>query len=83
MVPKLNEAWNSGITVRPSARSLAAPSTFMATSHMPLPSPNSASPTTTSCVTVMVAPTPTMTMPTPAPVTLPAIVALEPIFAMT
>ena len=32
-VPTLNAAWNSGITVRPSTRSLAAPSTFIATSH--------------------------------------------------
>src|SRR5664279_4118624 len=83
MVPKLNEAWNSGITVRPSARSLAAPSTFMATSQMPLPRPNSVNPMTTSGVIVVVAPTPTMTIPRPAPVTLPAIVASEPNLAMT
>ena len=37
MVPPLNNAWNNGITVRSSARSLAAPSTFIETSHMPMP----------------------------------------------
>ena len=48
MVPPLNKAWNSGMTVRPSARSLAAPSTFIETSHIPMPRPKSASPVTTS-----------------------------------
>jgi len=83
IVPKLNDAWNNGITVRPRARSFAAPSTFIATSHMPLPSPKRARPPTTSGVIVMVAPRPTMTSPRPAATTLPAMVALEPSRAMT
>ena len=33
-MPPLNEAWNSGIIVRPIARSFAAPDRFIATSTM-------------------------------------------------
>ena len=39
IVPRLNPAWNRGMTVRPSPRSTSAPSTFIATSHIPVPMP--------------------------------------------
>ena len=39
IAPKLKPAWNLGITVRPSRRSTSAPSTFMATSQVPVPKP--------------------------------------------
>lgn len=39
----LNSAWNTGMMLRPSARSFAAPETFMATSHTLKPMPKKAS----------------------------------------
>jgi hypothetical protein len=44
IVPKLKKAWNTGMTVLPITRSLAAPDTFIATSVSPEPTPNSTSP---------------------------------------
>ena len=46
-VPTLNPAWNRGMIARPSRCSTAAPSTFMATSQVPLPKPIRKSPMTT------------------------------------
>ena len=46
-VPMLNPAWKRGMIARPSSRSTAEPSTFMATSQVPLPTPSANSPTTT------------------------------------
>ena len=43
-VPMLHPAWKRAMIERPSARSTAAPWTFIATSQLPLPSPNSTSP---------------------------------------
>ena len=39
MLPPLHAAWNRGMIDRPSSRSTAAPSTFIATSHTPVPTP--------------------------------------------
>ena len=39
MLPPLQAAWNRGMIARPSSRSTAAPSTFIATSHTPVPTP--------------------------------------------
>ena len=36
-VPRLQPAWNRGMIVRPSRRSTSAPSTFIATSQVPVP----------------------------------------------
>ena len=46
-VPTLNPAWKRGMIARSSSRSTADPSTFMATSQVPLPTPSAKSPTTT------------------------------------
>ncbi len=69
------------MTVRSRARSLAAPSTFIETSHAPMPSPKIASPVTTSALVVMVAPTPVKIIPKPIAMRHVLIVAAEPIRA--
>ena len=46
-VPTLNPAWKRGMIACPSRCSTAAPSTFMATSQVPLPSADKNSPQTT------------------------------------
>ena len=81
MVPPLNNAWNNGITVRSSARSLAAPSTFIETSHVPIPRPNSARPLTTTALTAIVAPRPVSARPKPAAVSETRMVLAEPMRA--
>ena len=43
----LKPAWNLGMIERPRRCSTNVPSTFMATSQVPLPTPNRKSPTTT------------------------------------
>ena len=43
-VPRLNDAWNRGITERPISRSTSAPSTFIDTSQVPVPNPTRNSP---------------------------------------
>ena len=45
-VPKLQQAWNHGMMLRPLARSDPAPDTFIATSQMPLANPYRAKPAT-------------------------------------
>ena len=45
-VPTLNPAWKRGMIARPSSCSTAEPSTFIATSHVPMPAPRANSPTT-------------------------------------
>ena len=45
-VPTLKPAWNLGMIARPSRCSTAAPSTFMATSQVPLPKPTRNRPAT-------------------------------------
>ena len=39
-VPTLNPAWKRGMIARPSSCSTAEPSTFIATSHVPIPAPS-------------------------------------------
>ena len=46
-MPTLKPAWNFGMIARPSRCSTAAPSTFIATSQVPLPNPIRNSPATT------------------------------------
>ena len=46
-VPTLKPAWNLGMMARPRHCSTNVPSTFMATSQVPLPMPSRKSPTTT------------------------------------
>ena len=46
-VPTLNPAWKRGMIATPRRCSTAAPSTFMATSQVPLPKPMRKRPTTT------------------------------------
>ena len=46
-VPMLKPAWNRGRIARPRHCSTKVPSTFIATSQVPLPAPNTKSPTTT------------------------------------
>ena len=46
-VPMLKPAWNLGRIARPRRCSTNVPSTFMATSHVPLPTPSRKRPTTT------------------------------------
>ena len=64
-LPRLQPAWNRGITVRRSRRSTSAPSTFIATSHTPVPTPYVNSPTAvpTTDPTVSSAHTPAPTSP--------------------
>ena len=46
-VPTLKPAWKRGMIERPIRRSTSAPSTFIATSQVPLPKPRRNRPTTT------------------------------------
>ena len=46
-VPTLNPAWKRGMIARPNSCSTAEPSTFMATSQVPLPMPSANRPTST------------------------------------
>ena len=51
-VPTLNPAWKRGMIARPSSCSTAEPSTFMATSQVPMPTPSANSPTTTGATPI-------------------------------
>ena len=46
-VPTLKPAWKRGMIARPRRCSTAVPSTFIATSHVPMPTPSRNSPATT------------------------------------
>ena len=54
-VPTLNPAWKRGMIERPIRRSTSAPSTFIATSQVPLPKPSRNRPATTGATPVSIA----------------------------
>ncbi len=64
-VPRLKAAWKRGMIERPSSRSTSAPSTFIATSQVPVPRPTRNRPTAVTG-TVSRTPTPTATSSSPA-----------------
>ena len=83
MVPKLKNAWKIGMIARPMMRSLAAPDTFIATSHMPMEAPKTASPMmVTRKLGPNVAPTPAAAKPIGPTVRHQAIVVRAPNRAM-